>query len=76
MKDSRLDQELVVQVPVLILENCLSEEGCVSGDPKYGIPVLDPIYVEEVNVQESGIIIIARNFTIEGARDAALQDFR
>jgi hypothetical protein len=38
--------------------------------------VLDPIYVEEAFVQEAGLAITARNFTIEGAKDAVLQDFR
>ncbi|PNF31891.1 hypothetical protein B7P43_G07892 [Cryptotermes secundus] len=48
----------------------------LKGDPKYGVPVLDPMYVPEVSVEESGIKITARNFTIEGARNATLQDFR
>ncbi|XP_021924757.1 protein takeout-like [Zootermopsis nevadensis] len=48
----------------------------LKGDPKYGVPVLDPVLVEEVVVRDSGITIAARNFTIEGAKEAVLQDVR
>ncbi|KAJ4448249.1 hypothetical protein ANN_10263 [Periplaneta americana] len=45
----------------------------LNGDRKYGFPPLDPMYVEEVMVKESGITIKAINFTIEGARDVDLK---
>jgi hypothetical protein len=55
---------------------CISRWLCVSGDPKYGIPVLDPMYVQEVSVHESGIKITGREIVIEGLRNAFLEDFR
>jgi hypothetical protein len=48
----------------------------VSGDPKYNIPVLDPMYLQEIAVQESGIKITGRDIVVEGAKDAILEEFR
>lgn len=74
---SRPDEILVLRVPLPEpWELTVSRRLCISGDPKYGVPVLDPMYVPEISVQESGIKITAWNFTIEGARNATLQDFR
>jgi hypothetical protein len=54
----------------------VSHPVSISGDPKYGIPVLDPIHVERAFLKESGIMVTARNFSIEGAKNAVLEDFR
>jgi hypothetical protein len=54
----------------------MSRRLCISGDAKYGIPVLDPLYVQEIYVQESGINITARDIVMEGAKDAILEEFR
>jgi hypothetical protein len=54
----------------------VSRRLCISGDPKYGIPLLDPISIQEASVKDSGITIIARDFIVEGIRDAVLQDMR
>lgn len=48
----------------------------ISGDPKYGVPVLDPFFISELVIKESGITISAHEFTIEGAKDAILKEFR
>jgi hypothetical protein len=54
----------------------VSHSIAISGDSKYGIPVLDPILVDRASVQESGITVTVWNFSIEGAKDAVLEDFR
>jgi hypothetical protein len=48
----------------------------ISGDSKYGIPVLDPLCIQKVSVEESGIKITGRDVIMEGAKDAILEDFR
>jgi hypothetical protein len=49
---------------------------CVSGDPKYGVPNLDPFFVKEISVKEFGIAFTLTDFTVEGAKDATLQDIK
>jgi len=40
------------------------------------VPNLDPFFVKEVLVKQFGFIITARDMTVEGAKDADLQDIR
>jgi hypothetical protein len=54
----------------------LFQEGCVSGDHKYGVPNLDPFFVKEIHVERFGFTITARDMYVEGAKDAYLQDIK
>ena len=49
---------------------------CVSGDVKYGVPNLDPFFVNEIVIEQFGFKFTVRNTTVEGAKDADLQDIR
>lgn len=54
----------------------ISRRLYISGDPQYGVPNLDPVFVKEISIRESGLTLTARDFTVEGAKDAVLQDIR
>jgi hypothetical protein len=49
---------------------------CVSGDRKYGVPNLHPFFVKEMSVKQFGFTLTARDMSVEGAKDADLQDIR
>jgi hypothetical protein len=57
-------------------ETFISRRLCVSGDPKYGVPILDPFFVKQLAVKELGLAFNLSDFTVEGAKDATLQDIK
>lgn len=40
------------------------------------MPNLDPFFVKEVIIKQFGFTLITRDMTVEGAKDAELQDVR
>jgi len=57
-------------------ELCVSKSLCLAGDPKHGVPNLDPFFVKEISMQLFGLMLTARDLTVEGAKDIELQDIR
>jgi hypothetical protein len=54
----------------------ISTRLCVSGDRKFGLPQMDPFIVKELYVQQSGFSLIAQDLSVEGLKDADLQDIK
>jgi hypothetical protein len=51
-----------------------------AGDPKYRVPRLEPIVIEELSVKQGssnfGLSLVARNATLSGLKDAKVKDIR
>jgi hypothetical protein len=54
----------------------LSRWFYISGDRKFGVPILDPLFVEKTSITHAGIQAATINFTIVGVKDADLEAFR
>jgi hypothetical protein len=54
----------------------LSRWFYILGDRKFGVPVLDPLFVERTSMTHAGIQATSINFTIVGVKDAELEAFR
>jgi len=54
--------------------------GNSAGDPKYKVPVLDPLLIEELSVTQGssnfGLSFTATNLTISGLKNAQVKDIR
>jgi hypothetical protein len=54
--------------------------GNVAGDPKYKVPSLDPILIEELSVAQGssnfGLSFLARNATLWGLKNVQVEDIR
>lgn len=52
----------------------------INGDPKYRVPPLDPILIEELSVSQGssnfGLSFVARNATLWGLKDVQVKDIR
>lgn len=52
----------------------------INGDPKYKVPPLDPILIEELSVAQGssnfGLFFLARNATLWGLKDVQVKDVR
>ncbi|PSN38868.1 hypothetical protein C0J52_25724, partial [Blattella germanica] len=48
----------------------------ISGDPEYGIPVLDPWYIRNVSASEFGLTVKTINMTISGSSKGHLESFK
>jgi hypothetical protein len=48
----------------------------ISGDPKYGIPILDPLVEQMFSMTYAGFTLASNNFTLQGLKDAVLEDAR
>ena len=59
---------------------CTEETPCVTGDPKYRVPVLDPMLVTELRIEEGtrsvGMKMLARNATLSGLKDVDMKATR
>jgi hypothetical protein len=63
----------VVQLILVIIIN-------PAGDPKYKVPPLDPILIEELSVEQGssnfGLSFVARNATLGGLKNVQVKDIR
>ena len=54
--------------------------GNSAGDPKYRVPVIDPLHIEQMTVQEGssnfGLSLTATNITITGFKNMKVNDIR
>jgi len=54
--------------------------GNSAGDPKYRVPVLDPLKIEELSVTQGssnfGLSFTATNITVTGLKNAQVKDIR
>jgi hypothetical protein len=48
----------------------------VSGDRKYGVPVLDPLLIRKLTTTYNGFTATSRNSTVVGVKDVAIEDIR
>jgi hypothetical protein len=48
----------------------------ISGDPKYGIPVLDPLVEQTMSLTHTEFTFALNNFTLHGLKDTVLEDIR
>ncbi|XP_069682346.1 protein takeout-like [Periplaneta americana] len=46
----------------------------IKGDQKYGIPVLDPLHVKELSVNQTGIAYTFRDMVITGVKNSDLKE--
>jgi len=51
-----------------------------AGDPKYRVPVLEPLHIEELSLSQGspnfGLSFTATNLTISGVKDVQVKDIR
>jgi hypothetical protein len=54
--------------------------NCSAGDPKYRVPLLEPILIEELSVNQGssnfGLSLVIRNSTLAGLKDVQVRDTR
>ena len=54
--------------------------GNSAGDPKYRVPVLDPLHIEELSLSQGssnfGLSFTATNLTISGLKNVEVKDIR
>jgi hypothetical protein len=55
-------------------------DGTSAGDPKYKVPVLEPLQIEELSVTQGssniGLSFTATNVTISGLKNTQVKDIR
>jgi len=51
-----------------------------AGDPKYSVPVLDPLHIEKLSVTQGssnfGLSFTATNLTLSGIKNVQVKDIR
>ena len=57
-------------------ELSISKRLCLTGDPEYGVPILDPLFIKEITMKLLGLILTVRDTTAVGAKGFDLQDVR
>jgi hypothetical protein len=54
--------------------------GKSAGDPKYRVPILEPLQIEQLSVGQGstniGLSFTATNLTITGLKNAQVKDYR
>jgi hypothetical protein len=64
---------------ISVLVNALTY-GNSAGDPKYKVPLLDPLQIEQLSVTQGspnfGLSLTARNATISGLKNVQVKDIR
>jgi hypothetical protein len=62
------------------VSRCVAVCDGVAGDPKYKVPPLDPILIEEISVAQGssnfGLSFVARNATLWGLKNVEVKDIR